>query len=614
MPMILADALRDKRNFHAGRNARSLWAGMAFFCLFFSLASAQDGDMQRTRLQARTDYFRHKIDDSSTEPWLKIPCYDSLVSLYGQLHDRQKQHEVRKEQIAFLKQQGYFSQAIQISQDILALMDTQVLADSLDIVYRSEIQLSLGILLSHAGMYQESVSAFMELLRNPAPGWIHLQAHSYLGYIYMQKGQLEQSMEHHAQARKIFYSLPQDDPGTQAQRGILFNHLASWYYAKAQYDSAIHYLKEVVVKGSPDEEHQKLLLYNNMGLIYMLLDETPIADEYLHQALSLARTQKNAYMETVSLQNIAFLQMQSGQLDKAGKTYLQAISLAQKMDFKDLLSSLMIAYSDILFQTGRYQEFKDYYTAGIEKRDSLSGVMSQIQLDYLTAKYENYKMASDKKMLEQDLHMTNLSNQRRGIVLAIAAFLITSLLIYIANMFKRLRMKNKEVNRLHDYVQKTKLLQEEGIDNLESSIESKNRELAARSLYLVRVNDTLKEVRKEMEKIRSCKSPEEKDLMLQNLEKSLSCFDGNVNGWQDFRFYFEQIHKDFYTQLTSHAPDMSPVEQRLCALLASNLTPKEIAEITNRSPRTIETMIYRIRKKLGLASDVKIPLYLQKFL
>lgn len=56
------------------------------------------------------------------------------------------------------------------------------------------------------------------------------------------------------------------------------------------------------------------------------------------------------------------------------------------------------------------------------------------------------------------------------------------------------------------------------------------------------------------------------------------------------------------------------MEQRLCALLASNLTPKEIAEITNRSPRTIETMIYRIRKKLGLASDVKIPLYLQKFL
>ena len=348
-----------------------------------------------------------------------------------------------------------------------------------------------------------------------------------------------------------------------------------------------------------------------MGLIYMLLDETPIADEYLHQALSLARAQKNAYMETVSLQNIAFLQMQSGQLDKAGKTYLQAISLAQKMDFKDLLSSLMIAYSDILFQTGRYQEFKDYYTAGIEKRDSLSGVMSQIQLDYLTAKYENYKMASDKKMLEQDLHMTNL---RRGIILAIAAFLITSLLIYIANIFKRLRMKNKEVNRLNDYVQKTKLLQEEGIDNLESSIESKNRELAARSLYLVRVNDTLKEVRKEMEKIRSCRSPEEKDLMLQNLEKSLAQFDGNVNGWQDFRFYFEQIHKDFYTQLTSHAPDMSPVEQRLCALLASNLTPKEIAEITNRSPRTVETMIYRIRKKLGLASDVKIPLYLQKFL
>lgn len=590
-----------------------LWFFYMASCLA-TPANAQEGSKQRIRLQAKTEYFQNKIEDSSTEPWRKIPYYDSLASLYGQLDERQNEHETRKEQIAFLKKQGYFSQAIQICQDILASMDAQTHLDSLDRAYRAETQLSLGILLSHAGMHQESVATFLDLLRTPAPDWVQLQAHSYLGYIYMQKQQAEQSMEHHAQAKRIFYSMPQEEPRTQAQRGILFNHIASWFYAQGQYDSAICYLKEVVVKGSPDENHQKLLLYNNMGLIYMLLDEGSIAEEYLQQALELARSQKNAYMETVSLQNLAFFYLQAENPDKAEDTYLQAIDLAKEMDFRDLLSSLMIGYSEILFQTGRYQKFKDYYTAGIEKRDSLSGVMSQIQLDYLTAKYETYKMASEKKILEQDLHMTNLSNQRRGIILAIAAFLITSLLIYIANMFKRLRMKNKEVNRLNDYVQKTKLLQEEGIDNLESSIESKNRELAARSLYLVRVNDTLKEVRKEMEKIRSCKSPEEKDLMLQNLEKSLAQFEGNVNGWQDFRFYFEQIHKDFYTQLTSHAPDMSPVEQRLCALLASNLTPKEIAEITNRSPRTVETMIYRIRKKLGLASDVKIPLYLQKFL
>ena len=578
------------------------------------ISAQSKSKLQETRLRAKTSYFQNKIDDTSIEPWQKIPFYDSLTILYAELGEQKQQFENQNEEIAFLKKQGYFSQAIQRCQDILTGMDALPILDSTQSIHQAETKLSLGILLSHAGMYEESVAAFLDLLRSPAPDWIHLQANSYLGYIYMQKNQLDLSARHHAKAKAIFSTMPTDASRTQAQRSVLFNHLASFYFAKNQYDSAIYYLNEVVVKGSEDEAHQKLLLYNNMGLVYMLLNEIPMAEEYLRQALALARTEKNAYMETVSMQNLAWLYKESGETAQAEALYLQAIDLAEKMDFKDLLASLMIAYSDILFQSGRYQDFKDYYTQGVEKRDSLSGAMSQIRLDYLTAKYENYRMASEKKLLEQNLHMAHLSNQRRGIILAIAAFLITSLAIYIVRMLGKLKKKDKEFDRLNDQVRQNLYLQEQGIGDLESSIESKNRELASRSLYLVRVNDTIRQIRKEMEQIRQIKDPAAKNLRMENLENSLSQFEGNINGWQDFKFYFEQIHKDFYSALTSHAPDLSPVEQRLCALLASNLTTKEIAEITNRSVRTIETMIYRIRKKLGLASDVKIPLYLQKFL
>lgn len=592
---------------------RILFAALALLSLPI-LAQNGESSRQKTRLQAKIDYFHHKLENPSAGPWLKLPLYDSLVSLYDLLGDKKSQYETQKEQITFLKRQGYFSQAIQVCQNILASLENHPHPDSTDTLHHAEIQLSLATMLSHAGMYQESVAIFLELLRTPVPDWILLQAHSYLGYIYMQQNQLNQSLIHHRQARSLFHAMSRDSMLIQEQKGVLFNHLASWYYSQGQYDSAICCLKEIIVKGSADEEYQKLLSYNNMGLIYMSLDEIPIAEEYLRQAVSLAKEQKNTYMEAVSLQNLAWLYLQAKDLQKSESVYLQAIDLSKKMNFKDLLSSLMIAYSDLLFQTGRYQDFKEYYTIGIEKRDSLNGLMSQIQIDYLTAKYETYKMASEKKILEQNLHMTNLSNQRRGIILAISALLIIILLAYILNMFKKLREKNRENNRLSNYIQSTKLLSKEGFDSLASSIESKNRELAARSLYLVRVNDMIKQLAKEVERIRRCDKTDEKNSLLDNLRESLSQFEGNVNGWQDFRFYFEQIHKDFYADLTSQAPDLSPLEQRLCALLASNLTVKEIAEITNRSPRTIETMIYRIRKKLGLSSDIKLPLYLQKFL
>ena len=40
----------------------------------------------------------------------------------------------------------------------------------------------------------------------------------------------------------------------------------------------------------------------------------------------------------------------------------------------------------------------------------------------------------------------------------------------------------------------------------------------------------------------------------------------------------------------------------------------DLASITGLTESNLKVKLHRIRKKLGLASDVKIPLYLQKFL
>ena len=103
-----ADARRGKRKHPCRRkNATSLLTGVALLCLFLTHASAQDESKQKTRLQAKTDYFQNKIEDSSTEPWRKIPYYDSLASLYSQLDERQNQYKTRKEQIALFFEKGY---------------------------------------------------------------------------------------------------------------------------------------------------------------------------------------------------------------------------------------------------------------------------------------------------------------------------------------------------------------------------------------------------------------------------------------------------------------------------------------------------------------------------
>ncbi|MEY4703379.1 MAG: hypothetical protein RIR96_1276, partial [Bacteroidota bacterium] len=53
-------------------------------------------------------------------------------------------------------------------------------------------------------------------------------------------------------------------------------------------------------------------------------------------------------------------------------------------------------------------------------------------------------------------------------------------------------------------------------------------------------------------------------------------------------------------------PTISPNEIKLCTYLRMNLSTKEIAQLMNISVRGVEIGRYRLRKKLGLATEVNL--------
>jgi DNA-directed RNA polymerase specialized sigma24 family protein len=70
--------------------------------------------------------------------------------------------------------------------------------------------------------------------------------------------------------------------------------------------------------------------------------------------------------------------------------------------------------------------------------------------------------------------------------------------------------------------------------------------------------------------------------------------------WRQFEYHFDQIHGDFLNRLREHFHDLTPNEQKLCALLRLNLSTKEISNLMSISLRGVEIARYRLRKKLGL--------------
>ncbi|NVK08635.1 MAG: tetratricopeptide repeat protein [Tenacibaculum sp.] len=80
--------------------------------------------------------------------------------------------------------------------------------------------------------------------------------------------------------------------------------------------------------------------------------------------------------------------------------------------------------------------------------------------------------------------------------------------------------------------------------------------------------------------------------------------------WEDFKIQFEKIRPDFFNKLKEVAPNLSVNDLKHCTYIISNLKSKEVAQLINVSPRSVETARYRIKKKVGLAKDESLYNYL----
>ncbi|MEG1762336.1 MAG: hypothetical protein RR256_01860 [Bacteroidales bacterium] len=74
-------------------------------------------------------------------------------------------------------------------------------------------------------------------------------------------------------------------------------------------------------------------------------------------------------------------------------------------------------------------------------------------------------------------------------------------------------------------------------------------------------------------------------------------------GWNEFETYFKQVDTEFFKNLKENYPNLTPNENRLCALIHLNMSTKEIAALTHRSFQSINIAKFRLKKKIGLDSD-----------
>ncbi|MEZ7494930.1 triple tyrosine motif-containing protein [Leeuwenhoekiella aequorea] len=189
-----------------------------------------------------------------------------------------------------------------------------------------------------------------------------------------------------------------------------------------------------------------------------------------------------------------------------------------------------------------------------------------------------------------------------GYMLAVYVLILIVILVITHRTYRRYYSKKLEREQLENQ-QKIMQIQNE---KLNQDIDNKNRELAISTMSIIKKNEVLSKIKKELLKDKDTADP----------KGAIDLIDSHLNNNKDWKFFkqaFNNADKDFLDKIKKAHPDLTPNDLRFCAYLRLNLTSKEIAPLLNISTKSVETKRYRLRKRLNLDHDDSLVNYILKF-
>ena len=145
---------------------------------------------------------------------------------------------------------------------------------------------------------------------------------------------------------------------------------------------------------------------------------------------------------------------------------------------------------------------------------------------------------------------------------------------------------------------------------LEAEINFKNSEMASSAMHLVKKGELLTKIKSELSQMMKRLNDEQAIAETKKMIKSLTEDEQIDDEWENFTKHFDKVHSDFVVKLKEIHPGLTSNEIKLCTYLRMNLSTKEMAQLMNISVRGVEISRYRLRKKLGITSEVSLFDYL----
>jgi DNA-binding NarL/FixJ family response regulator len=201
------------------------------------------------------------------------------------------------------------------------------------------------------------------------------------------------------------------------------------------------------------------------------------------------------------------------------------------------------------------------------------------------------------------------------------AYLAFGLLIfgflYLSHLWREDKRNRKKENALqqqraatenNDVLQAKYSLLEKGLEDVKKQLRSKTIALVKKTKENDEKGRILQVLKEEVDEI----TKQNASTKFQWREVSRILGDYQEAQDNNFSVLIEELHQEFLAKLNKEHPNLTTYDQRLCVYLKSGLSTREMAEMMNVLPSSVNVSRSRLRKKLNLAPKEDLYKFLKK--
>ncbi len=445
--------------------------------------------------------------------------------------------------------------------------------------FSATIYLEMGTLLSETSDYKKALDNYskaLQLFKKSGLKKGEARCYGSMGVMYAKQKKYARSNEYMHKAIGL--------TSNKLDIATMYRIISQNYNEGGDYNKALSYFDSIVPALKEKIDFAGLSsAYLNFGKAYFALKNYKNARECYKISINYADQLGNQTDILYTQVSLSKLYIQVNQPDSAIILLKQGIELNKKPNILELSELLYRNISDAYEKKGDIKSAFAYYKKYKEICDTFAKQLSDEKLLDIQTKWEVDKKNEQIKLLDKDKQLAKQETLTYSLAFIIILILGSGWYIYkhLKNREKRLKLEAELKDSAYQ-------------------IDLKNRELTHKAMTLSQQDQILSGIKEQLLNvdIENTRSKEAVLGVISNIDIQL-----NQSLMEDFEKYFIEVHPEFYNNLKYKYSELTQTELRICALIRLNLNSKEIARITQKSIRSIESTRAIIRKKMGLVKE-----------